>query len=208
LGANNYILVQFDTLLISLTSLRKWRHHFCFEKTFNISICNRTKTSAAKVISIDRSQRKSNLPASCSVVNVIINRSDLSTQLSLRGMLEYVTLNLKMFKNTSCSNWVWFLTLSVIWYRTFFDDTFQLLRSRSWNGRKSIKPVYPVWQAGTWNVATNNNKRKAGSVRWLVACSYKKVMAVSGQWTREIKCVHWSSLCLIRRKCEWKLYRD
>lgn len=125
MGANNYILVQFDTMLVSLTSLRKWRQHFCFEKTFNISICNRTKTSAAKVISIDRSQRKSNLPASCSVVKVIIYHSDLSIQLSLSGMLEYVTFNSKTFKNTSCSNWVWFLTLSVIWYRTFLMTHFR-----------------------------------------------------------------------------------
>lgn len=167
MGANNCILAQFDTLLVSLTSLRKWRHHFCSEKTFNISICNRTKTSAAKPISIDRSQRKSNLPASCSVVKVIIYRSDLSTQLSLRGMLQYVTVNSKMFKNTSCSNWVWFLTLSVIWYRTFFDDTFQLLRSRSWSGRKSIKPVYPVWQAGMLRPTTINGRLDL-SVDWLL----------------------------------------
>lgn len=75
------------------------------------------------------------------------------------------------FKNVQkyicCSNWVWFLTLSVIWYRTFFDDTFQLLRSRSWSGRKSIKPVYPVWQAGMLR-PTTINERLDLSVDWLL----------------------------------------
>lgn len=165
MGANNYILVQFDTLLVSLTSLRKWRHHFCFEKTFNISICNRTKTSAAKVISIDRSQRKSNLPASCCksyhlpfwpINSVVIEGNARVCNIQFKNVKKYILFKLGLIPDA---------VRNLIPY--FFDDTFQLLRSRSWSGRKSIKPVYPVWQAGMLR-PTTINWRLDLSVDWLL----------------------------------------